>query len=170
MTGDAKKRILDGFAASYMELARYLTRRFGAQVETDDVLQDTYLRLQNVRVDTEIANARSYLFRAARNQATDHIRARRAFERRFHLSDDFEGPDDTPSPEVVTDYRQRLQILEKAVGNLPARQKQVFLMHKIDGLSHGQIAAELGITKSAVEKLVMRALAHLRDQLDDIIE
>mgnify|MGYP001122674602 CR=1 FL=1 len=89
MTGDAKKRILDGFAASYMELARYLTRRFGAQVETDDVLQDTYLRLQNVRVDTEIANARSYLFRAARNQATDHIRARRAFERGFHLSGDF---------------------------------------------------------------------------------
>lgn len=168
MAGDANKRILDGFAASYMELRRYLARRFGSRIEPEDVLQDTFLRLQNVPAEAEIKNTRSYLFRAAANQATDHIRARQAFDRRFDLSDDSDHADETPSPEAAADYRQRLQMLERAVLDLPARQRQVFLMHKIDGLSHAEIAAALGITRSAVEKLVMKALAHLRDRLGDV--
>lgn len=168
MAGDANKRILDGFAASYVELRRYLARRFGSRIEPEDVLQDTFLRLQNVPAEAEIKNTRSYLFRAAANQATDHIRARQAFDRRFDLSDDPDHADETPSPEAVADYRQRLKVLERAVLDLPARQRQVFLMHKIDGLSHAEIASALGITRSAVEKLVMKALAHLRDRLGDV--
>ncbi|WP_244615081.1 sigma-70 family RNA polymerase sigma factor [Hoeflea sp. EC-HK425] len=168
MPGDTKKNLLDGFATSYLELRRYLARRFGSRIEPEDVLQDTFLRLQNVPAEAEIKNTRSYLFRAAANQATDHIRARQAFDRRFDLSDGPEHADEAPSPEAVADYRQRLKMLERAVLDLPARQREVFLLHKIDGLSHAEIASELGITRSAVEKLVMKALAHLRDSLGDV--
>ncbi|MFT4163562.1 RNA polymerase sigma factor [Shinella sp.] len=170
MSSDTKKAILNGFAASYMELSRYLVRRFGSNVEPEDVLQDTFLRLQNVPAEAEIKNPRSYLFRVAKNQATDHIRARQAFERRFSLGEDPDHADEKPSPEAVVDYRQRLGMLERAVLQLPPRQRQVFLMHKIDGLSHAEIARELGITKSAVEKLVMKALGHLRDRLSNVID
>lgn len=170
MSGDTRKTILEGFAASYKELSRYLSRRFGSNVEAEDVLQDTFLRLQNVSAEAEIKNPRSYLFRMASNQATDHIRARQAFDRRFSLAEDPDCADERPSPETVVDYRQRLDLLERAVSDLPPRQRQVFLMHKIDGLSHAEIARELGISKSAVEKLVMKALAHLRDRLSDVTD
>ena len=170
MAGDTKKTILDSFAASYAELLRYLSRRFGSNVEADDVLQDTFLRIHSIAPETDIKNPRSYLFRMADNLATDHIRARQSLERRFLTGDDADSTDERPSPERIVDYRQRLGRLEQAVAELPPRQRQVFLMHKFDGMSHSEIADELGITKSAVEKLIMKALAHLRERLSNLID
>lgn len=43
-------------------------------------------------------------------------------------------------------------------------------MHKFDGMSHAEIASALGITKSAVEKLIMKALAHLRDRIGEFLD
>ena len=43
-------------------------------------------------------------------------------------------------------------------------------MHKYDGLSHSEIALRLGISRSAVEKLVMKALARCRDGLGDLLD
>ncbi|MEW4401888.1 RNA polymerase sigma factor [Agrobacterium tumefaciens] len=170
MVGDKKKNILESFAASYGELLRHLSRRHGRDVDADDVLQDTFLRLQSIPVETDIKNPRSYLFRMADNQATDHIRGRRSLERYLSSVELPDSADDRPSPERVVDYRQRLGSLEQAISELTPRQRQVFLMHKFDGLSHAEIARDLKITKSAVEKLVMKALAHLRDRLGDLID
>ena len=86
MVGDKKKNILESFAASYGELLRHLSRRHGRDVDADDVLQDTFLRLQSIPVETDIKNPRSYLFRMADNLATDHIRGRRSLERYLSLS------------------------------------------------------------------------------------
>jgi RNA polymerase sigma-70 factor (ECF subfamily) len=170
MVGDKKKNILESFAASYGELLRHLSRRLGRDVDADDVLQDTFLRLQSIPVETDIKNPRSYLFRMADNLATDHIRGRQSLERYFSPQEFPDSVDDKSSPERIVDYRQRLGRLEQAISELPPRQRQVFLRHKFDGLSHAEIASELRITKSAVEKLVMKALAHLRDQLGDLID
>ncbi|MGV1947228.1 MULTISPECIES: RNA polymerase sigma factor [unclassified Agrobacterium] len=170
MVGDKKKNILESFAASYGELLRHLSRRLGRDVDADDVLQDTFLRLQSIPVETDIKNPRSYLFRMADNQATDHIRGRRSLERYLSSVELPDCADDRPSPERVVDYRQRLGSLEQAISELTPRQRQVFLMHKFDGLSHAEIARDLKITKSAVEKLVMKALAHLRDRLGNLID
>ncbi|MNL68404.1 putative RNA polymerase sigma factor FecI [compost metagenome] len=74
------------------------------------------------------------------------------------------------SVDRVIDYRQRLAALERVIADLPSRQREVFLMHKFDGLSHSEIAAELGITRSAVEKLIMKALAACRDRLDGLLD
>ncbi len=170
MAESRKRSIVEYFADSYGELLRHLSRRLGKEVDADDVLQDTFLRLQRIPAEVEIKNPRSYLFRVADNLALDHMRGRRALGRHFVPGEGFDSEDDSPSPESIVDYRQRLSRLEQAIAELPGRQKQVFLMHKFDGLSHAEIARELGITKSAVEKLVMKALAHCRDRLGDLID
>lgn len=170
MAGDKNKNILESFAANYGDLLRHITRRLGKDIDADDVLQDTFLRVHSIPADADIKSPRSYLFRVANNLAMDHIRSRRAQNRHFGATEIFDSIDESPSPERVADYRQRLALLEKAIAELPDRQRQVFLMHKYDGLSHSEIARELGITKSAVEKLVMKALAHCRDRLGDLID
>lgn len=170
MTGDSRKTILENFLVIHKELSRHLTRRLGKGLDADDVLQDTFLRLHSIPADSDIRNPRSYLFRVADNLATDRIRSRQTHGRHFASVDNPASVDESPSPESVVDYRQRLARLQQAVAELPDRQRQVFLMHKYDGLSHSEIAGELGITKSAVEKLVMKALAHCRDRLGDLID
>ena len=53
--------------------------------------------------------------------------------------------------------------LAEAIGQLPPGAARVFKRHKLDGLSHGEVAAELGISRSAVEKHIAVALRHLRE-------
>ncbi len=170
MTESNRKVILHILLTGYSDLARHLARRFGRTSDVDDILQDTYLKLQTIPSDVVIRNPRSYLYRLADNLAMDRLRSASARER--YISGDAipDVTEDRPSPEHETDYRQRMLILEKAVSELPDRQREVFLMHKFDGLSYGDIATELGISKSGVEKLMMKALAHCRGRLDGLLD
>lgn len=170
MSGDHKNNIRNGFISGYAELLRHVTKRLGRGADAGDVVQDTFLRIQRIPAGAEIQNARSYLHRMADNLALDYLRERQSRQRYFSTDEFVDPADDSPSPEHVVDYRQRLARLEQAIAELPRRQKEVFLMHKFDGLSHREIAERLGITRSAVEKLVMKALAHCRDRLGDLID
>jgi RNA polymerase sigma factor (sigma-70 family) len=152
--------------AQYEELTGYLTRRLGSASTAGDVVHDTYLRLQALAAVPEVDNPRAYIFRVADNIAMDRLRSSARLQRRF-VDDDqaTEQPCEAPLAEAVTEHRQRLRLLAQAVGELPPRCREVFLLHKVDGLSHSEIAARLGISRSMVEKHVMRALSHCRDRL-----
>ena len=169
MPDSQKNAIIQVLMDSYSDLLRHLSRRLGSSADAKDVVQDTFLRVQKIPGNTDIRNPRSYVFRMAENVAIDHLRAKKS---RSRYVADGELPDaeaDQASAERIVDYRQRLAVLERAVAGLPQRQQQVFLMHKIDGLSHSQIAEQLGISRSAVEKLVIKALATCRDAVGDLL-
>lgn len=170
MNGDRKNAVLKGFIASYGELLRHLSRRLGNNADADDILQDSYLRLQNIPADADIRNPHTYLRRMVNNLAVDRLRSRQSRERYITVQEDFDLADECPSPERAADYSQRLAHLERAVLRLPGRQRQVLMMSKFEGMSYGEIAAELGISISAVENLIMKALANCRDRLGDLIE
>ena len=161
-----RSSLLRLFVAHYAELTGYLTRRLGSPGQASEVAHDTYLRLQGLNSAPEIDNPRAYLYRVADNIALDRLRAegRRA---RLLVQDDSadEQPSDAPSAETVLEHKERLRLLAVAIDELPPRCREVFLLHKIDGLSHGEIAKRLGISRSMAEKHVMRALAYCRDRL-----
>ena len=81
-----------------------------------------------------------------------------------------EAVDDTPSAFDAVAGRQRIAQLATALAGPPEGAMRVFRRHKIDGLSHAEVAAEFGITRSAVEKHIAVALRHLRKALDDRID
>jgi RNA polymerase sigma-70 factor (ECF subfamily) len=61
--------------------------------------------------------------------------------------------------------RQRLALLTAAIAELNPQTQKIFRMHKFEGLSHPEVAAALGISRSAVEKHMMAALKHLLARL-----
>ncbi|MGP5279414.1 RNA polymerase sigma factor, partial [Pseudomonas helleri] len=162
-----KKTIVQVLTESYGDLVKHLARRFGTATDIHDVVQDTYLRAEKMPPDMDVQNLRAYVFRMADNIAIDHLRRKSAQTRYFEPLGDHDSLCADASPEQTADFRQRIAILENVVANLPPRQREVFLMHKFDGLSHSQIAERLGITKSAVEKLIIKALATARARLDE---
>ncbi|MGF6175842.1 RNA polymerase sigma factor [Ensifer sp. 4252] len=170
MAPSQKKTILQVLTESYGDLARHVARRFKGRADADDVIQDTYLRVRNIPSDAPIQNPKAYLFRMADNVAVDHVRRRVAQERHISPTEVPDMESGEVSADQVVDYRQRLAALERVIADLPPRQREVFLMHKFDGLSHSEIAAELGITRSAVEKLIMKALATCRERLDGLLD
>ena len=166
MTGDGRFTLLRLLQVHYEELTGYLTRRLGSPGAARDVVHDTYLRLQGLETVPDLSNPRAYLFRVADNIALDRLRADGRRDKRFVASELGEDRDSgEPSAEDVLAQRQRVRLLAEVIDELPPRQREVFLMHKFDGLSHAEIAEKLGISRSMVEKHVMRALAFCRDRV-----
>ncbi|GGB02886.1 RNA polymerase sigma factor [Brucella endophytica] len=170
MVTDEKSPLLHMLTLHYADLVRHLTKKLGNAASARDVAQDTYLRLRHLPAETLVLSPRAYIFRVANNIAVDYLRAETSRARYFTAENGHDQPLDEPLPDSVIDYRQRLKILEQAVDELPDKCREVFLMHKFDGLSHAEIANALGISRSMVEKHIMKALSHCRDRMAGLLD
>mgnify|MGYP003336380119 FL=1 len=110
------------------------------------------------------------------NLAADRIRMRhrqmqrdRAWtdERTGYAAPGIEAADDNANAEEEIHAREEAAQLASAIANLPEGARRAFMMHKIDGLSHADVAAALGISKSGVEKHMAVAMKYLRRALLD---
>lgn len=156
------------------DLLRLLIARTGDQSEAEDLLQEIWVRLHAAETGP-VANGRSYLYRAANNLVLDRLRAtsRRA-ERETawaslqQASNQAHDPaDQRPNAEETLLAREEAAALMSAIEALPPGARRVFRMHKIDALPQAKVAAQLGISRSAVEKHIVVALTHLRRALKD---
>jgi RNA polymerase sigma factor (sigma-70 family) len=84
--------------------------------------------------------------------------SRESFKERHH-------PVEGRAPERVLLDREDLDVVMQAIAELPARTRDVLVLHRFEELSNSRIAAALGLSVNAVEKHTMRALRVLRDRL-----
>ena len=78
---------------------------------------------------------------------------------------DSEGRFANCSPHASHDHSLRLEMLERALGELPAACRDSFLLRKLDGMTHLQIAERLCISRSLVEKHIVNAMKHCRARM-----
>jgi len=157
------------------ELLRFLVARTGDASEAEDLLQELWLRARQQNTGP-IGNGRAYLYRMAQNLVVDRLREkqrRMVRERRWTDQEtDFaaagvEPADRRRTTEEQMLAREEVATLVSAVTNLPAGARKAFELHKLQGLSHAEVAAELGISKSGVEKHMAVAMKYLRRALLD---
>lgn len=160
--------LLASFQEHYDDLLSFLTRRMQDRQRAADVAQETYLRL--VRIEAQaiaVAHPRSFIFRVAGNLAIDALRHER---RRASNHEPEEGrgeiPCSSPAPEATLLARERLQILDDALLQLPSNARQALLLNRVEGLTQAQIAQRLGVSPSMVAKYIGQALRHCRDWLE----
>jgi RNA polymerase sigma factor (sigma-70 family) len=148
-----------------LDLERMLRGRVRDPQLAADLTQDIFLRLRRITAPLpDRHEARLYLFRMARNLALDHQRVdgrrREILEGALTL---FEGV--AASPEDETLAKDQLRVVESALDELPKLCRDVLYMSRLLGMSHGEIAEELNVSKSLVEKYVVRAMLHCRAKL-----
>lgn len=150
-----------GWMARYGPALRRHFHKRGAGQDTDDLIQDVFVRLQQGAASAEIENVERYLFRTANNVLANHFRHDRVRERAFE--DRYEGVEwpDELSPERVMMGRQTLAQLIAGLRTLPPRAREAFVFHRFEEMTYPAIAKEMGISVSGVEKLIIRALEHL---------
>ncbi len=138
-------------------LLRLLTARLRDADAAEDVLQDLWLRLE-AAASGPVADPAAYLFRMANNLAFDRRRseARRNARDGAWLDTQSEASD-FPTAEDALISRERLSALERAVARLPERTAAIFRAYRFDERSRKDIAADEGISVSAVEKHLHRA-------------
>lgn len=154
--------------AERSSLQRLAQRLVGNIAAAEDVTQSLWLRIQRIEDDPPIVNKRAFLFRLATNLATDYVRSARRYRALFDGGElPTEVADDRPSIEQVLVDRERLKITLNALEDLPPRVRQVFMMRKFDEMPVVEIADRLGLSRSAIAKMLQRALLHCDARLHD---
>jgi len=149
------------FMANRPTLQRFMRARIGDPQDAEDLLQELWIKLRGLN-DGPIADPLAYLYRMADNLVLDR---RRAAARRARRDEDWtktqagSAPDidDRPSPEHVLLARERLRAIERALDALPERTARSFRLFRLEGRPQKLIAADMGLSVSAVEKHLQRA-------------
>lgn len=145
------------FARHGHDLLGFVSNRLKTQ-EAEDVVQNTYLQLLQHPHPDEIRNPRAYLYKTAVNLGLNHIRHQKV--RSDHLQPDLD-PDSVcssvPSPETAAEDGQQLDRLRAVLAGLPPLCRHAFLLNRLDGLTHAEIATRLGISQKTVERYIIKA-------------
>lgn len=141
-------------------------RLTGNSVDADDLVQEAFCRafVQAKTWRHEGIRFSTWLYRVVTNLAFD--RSRRLKTRRLVALDAVAEPiDERPDALDNMNENERRQAVNKAISNLPERQRQVVVLTYGEGLSNAEVAGMIGITIEAVEAALTRARISLRDQL-----
>ena len=154
------------FAAHRGELQAYLTEKLRDAETAADLTQETFVRFAEQSGAAAISQPRSYLYRTAHNLAVDHARQRRRRRTDSMANDDLAHlPEERAGPETIADARERLAQLHALVSKLPERTRQIFVLHRIEGLTYVEVAERLDISMSSVQKHLAMALQHVLEGL-----
>lgn len=163
------------FDRYYRELLNFLAHKVQDRDAAADLAQESFARVYAAeRSGTAIRDPRALLYKTARNLLTDGYR-RKAVRTAVDVppSPDEEageageqaGPD-ALEPETALASRQRFEAIAAIVDSLPPRCREAFILVKFDGLSHAEVAAQMGIAVKTVEMQVQIALDACWDRLD----
>ena len=153
-----------------VKLQRFLVRLLGNATDAADAHQETYLRMLAALSRTRIEQPSAFLFQVAHNVALRMRNRQRLEGRLFRCTTDTGWTDIVDGhalPERQVMARQELKRLAVAIDALPPRCREVFLLVRIDGLSNGEAAARLGISRNMVEKHLVKALLQCRRHCHD---
>jgi RNA polymerase sigma-70 factor (ECF subfamily) len=148
------------FRAESPALLRFLRSRTRYSEDAADLLQETFARFAGLSASRKLDNPGAYLQRIACNLLVD--RARSPALRLAHVPlDDMELIDPGPSPLTALETKEMVARLEAALARLRPKTRQVYLLHRFEGLTYERIAAQVGISASGVEKHMSKAIAYL---------
>jgi len=157
------------FATHYVGLCEYVLRLIGSAEAAEDLVQELFLRLWDTRGPRDASRlTRPYLYVAARNRALKYLRHARVVDA---WSEHARG---TPRCSSVTPEDQCIaadlrDAVARAVGELPPRCRDVFVLRRRDHLGYQEIARRLGVSLGTVKSQMWRAAELLRGKLAPFI-
>lgn len=134
--------------------------------DAEDLLHSAFIRLQTSRNAEPVANADAFLMRTAINLGIDRHREERRKGRNSEPVDWDAIRDTAPLQDEVLAARQKLALIDEILSKLGDRTRTIFLMHRLDGMRHRDIASRLGVSQGTVEKHVARAVLALARAVD----
>jgi RNA polymerase sigma factor (sigma-70 family) len=145
-------------------LHRFIAGQLRDRTESEDLVQETFLRLYDYRRTRSVADVGAFCFTVARNLVRDHLRRRSTGAVATEMPEDLVCP--LPRADEILAYRERVEVLRQALRAMPALRREVFLRRRLDEQEVGAISDALGIGRAAIEKHVSRAVTDLRRALD----
>jgi len=145
----------------HQPLTAYFHRRVRSRNEAEDLTQEVFLRLVR-RLDVEtIDNPEAFVFRTAVNLLRDWSRRGKTHQSHLVELTHSRAHVEELSPERVFDSRQSLTRVLGVLEELDERSRDAFILHRLEGMKHAEIADLMGVSVSSVEKYIIKALSLL---------
>jgi len=149
----------------YTEVLSFISRSVGCRSKAENIVQEAYARLLSRRIKQEQPDdnhQRALFFTTAKNIVIDNYRRNKKFvepeERELIAPCDYE-------PEAKLASQQQLNLLYTCIEKLPLKTKQAFVLYKFKNLSYQEVAEQMAISVSMVEKHLATAMLACRDVL-----
>ena len=159
MTAKDFKMIYD---SHFDDLRRYLIYRSGDQDLSGDIAQNVFMKVWTKKIEIASGNIKSLLFKMATEEFISHIR-RKKVEKEYTESIDLRL---IREPDNNDDLLEKKVLFQKALNQLPEKQKTALLMNKIQGLTYKEIAEVLNLSQKAIEKRIGLAFKALKQNLN----
>jgi RNA polymerase sigma factor (sigma-70 family) len=172
------RQIAEVIAQEQPRLRNFIRKRVPNESDVEDLLQEVFYELVEAnRMLMPIDYVTGWLFRVARNRITDLFRKKRPqnFSDAAVIDDEGEflefedllpSPDD--GPEALYFRGVLLDELEDALAELPADQREVFIVHELEGRSFKELSAETGVNINTLLSRKRYAVLYLRERLQSI--
>jgi RNA polymerase sigma-70 factor (family 1) len=153
------------FKTHSRDLFKFLYYKYGEENNPQDLVQEAFIKLWNNCDKIPVEKARSFLFTVANNQMLNELAKKKTV-----LKYQQEKPKSYTheTPEFKLEEKEYMDSVQKAIEGLSEAQRVAFLLNRIEGKKHKEIAQMLGISRKAVEKRIYTALAILREKIGEI--
>jgi len=160
LTKDQFRKI---FEENFDAVRNYIYYRSGDQELATDISQETFMKVWEKQFKINSDKIKPLLYKIAGDLFVSSYRKKQT-EMNFQLA--LKQNETFESPESQVEFEELKANYEKALSNLPEKQRIVFLMSRMDGLKYHEIAANLDLGIKAVEKRMNLALTHLKQKLN----
>ena len=152
----------------YRSLYHFFLKKLGSHEDAADGAQEVFMRLIRYNGTAKLDFPDAYIWRTTQNLVRE-IKRRRAVRARCMATEAADADEQVFSqalgPEKAVEIQQTRDNALRVLNELPARCKEVFIMHRFKGLSHKEIARQLNISPKTVENHMVNALLFLRKRL-----
>lgn len=143
-----------------------LRRRGSSSQDAEEIVQEAWVRLVRYEQGAAVDRPEAFLMQTALNLSIDEHRGRLAHGEQVEL-EEVVLVDEAPPVESVVLGRERVARLTYCLGRLPAKNRDILLAHRLDGLTYREIADQHGLSISTVEKHIAKATLQLITWMED---
>ena len=147
------------------DLRRFLFFKTRDMDLAEDILQDSFVKLWNNCDKVSYEKAKSFLFTVAKNMFLNHVKHKKVVNEHQNRS---LKPSNNETPEYLLIEKEFLIKIEDAISSLPEKQKEVFLLSRMEKKKYKEIAEILGVSVKAVEKRMHLALIKMKEKIGKV--
>lgn len=145
----------------------FLFYKFGSRYNPQDIVQEAFVKLWENCTSVTEEKAKSFLFTVGNNLAINKTKHQKVVWTYEQINKDLNRTD-IQDPSFLLEEKEYEQKLLKALASLSEDKRVTFLMNKVEGKKHQEIATLLGISQKAVEKRIYTALKELREKIEEL--
>ena len=158
--------IANFYTVHHAELVNFATSRLGSREESEDLVQDAFIKMMTFEGIINEATIKSFAYTITANKVKDVLR-RRIFRHQLEESKKYEMELQHSQAERLAEYHDALRIVNAGISRLSPACAKVYRMSLYDDMTVGDIAEELQVSKRTIESQLFTSRKQMRAMMQE---